>query len=69
MSRKFVICGACLACIAAVVTAVIMFAIIYIIMQRTLGIRLREVFRWVWESYRTAFRYIRNFLAGGKISP
>jgi len=24
MSRKFVICGACLACIAAVVTAVIM---------------------------------------------
>jgi hypothetical protein len=53
----------------AVVTAVIMFAIIYIILQRTLGIRLREVFRWVWESYRLAFRYIRNLLAGGKISP
>jgi lipopolysaccharide exporter len=52
-----------------VVSAILSFLIMYSVLNRTIGVRLSETFKYVWVSYREIYENIRKFIGknGGSI--
>jgi len=45
-----------------VVSAILSFLIMYVVLNRTIGVRLGETFKYVWVSYREIYDNIRKFI-------
>jgi lipopolysaccharide exporter len=44
----------------AVISSILSFIIMYILLNRIIGVRIAETVRWIWQSYRDFFRYLGN---------
>jgi lipopolysaccharide exporter len=50
-----------------VVSAILSFLIMYSVLNRTVGIRLKETFKWVWLSYLEIFQGLRKVLGYNEV--
>ena len=44
----------------AVISSILSFIIMYVLLNRIIGVRISETIRWIWQSYRDFFRHLGN---------
>jgi lipopolysaccharide exporter len=49
-----------------IVSSVLTFVIMYFLLNRTIGVKIGETLRWVWQSYRDFYNYMKNIPVSGK---